>query len=71
MVNVIWCDYTCIVYYVGDKGTTVLNIIIIIIIIIIIFIIIIIIIYLHCQGISMKWRYVARLNEHVPLFRFD
>ena len=50
----------------GDKRTTVLKIIIIII-----FIIIIIIIHLHCQGISMKSRYVARLNENVPLFRFD
>ena len=49
-------------YYVGDKGTTVFNIIIIIIIIIIVH-------NLHCQGIFR--RYVARLNEHFPLFRFD
>ena len=44
-------------YYVGDKRTTVLIIIIIIIIIII-----------HIYFVRV---YVARLNENVPLFRFD
>ena len=43
-------------YYVGDKRTTVLIIIIIIIIII------------HIYFVRV---YVARLNENVPLFRFD